>query len=203
MPQSATADVNSAVTLYRNNYRAAMKTGQWDDFISCVLGLNGSFPDDLKILFGHQTLADKKYVLCPRCEGAIPYSEATIQTDRRAGLFTSHLAGKYSAEYLTCENVPKNKDLPERPCGKRVYLDTKFDLMSQSPDIYDPKTIIPAPPPTLPAVCQEAMLGWARMITPVIEDRCRRWRMKFSTGSEGTLISTDDDGQEAEAQVAV
>lgn len=194
MPQSATADVNSAVTLFRASLRSAIRTENWQDVINSVNCLNGCFPDDLKLLFGFDTIPERRFVKChfPRvnpakgesrtCDTLIEYVESNFQTDRRARLFSFRLGGQNAAQYMLCPT-----------CKHRLYLDTDLALVSQSPDIYDPKTILPSHPPLKPEVCKELMMEWASLIAGVIEDRCRRWRMSFSTNSETTEVGDDND----------
>lgn len=192
MPQSATADVNAAVTVYRANMRSAMKYENWQDFISCVRGLNGCLPEGLKLLFGFDTVQEQRYVECPnkavdKCDTLIDYKDSNIRIDVRAHLFTSIVAGAHQSKYLEC---PK--------CKRRVYLDQDdVTVMSQSTDIYNPDTVLPMPPKLEPIPCREIIFEWANMVVAVIEDRCRRWRLQFSTQDTSMVVEgIEQDGSD-------
>lgn len=187
MPQSATTDVNSAVTLYRNNMRTAMRIENWTDLVNCVDGINGILPDDLKLLFGHEPVIEKRYVRCPACSELVEYSKNTVRQDVRAGLFSGNLAGRHDTEYLACK------------CGRRVYLSGEFEMLTQSADVYNPETVLPMAPALLPIPNRELFLEWGTMVVAVIEDRCRRWRLQFSTQNEMTTFGGQEPDESGDS----
>ncbi|MDA8008436.1 MAG: hypothetical protein MPK62_00045 [Alphaproteobacteria bacterium] len=194
MPQSATADVNSAVVTYRAKLLAAYETGHWTNAVLFVNTINGLLPPNLKFKFGHESTRGTRYVICPAGEsctkgGEIPYGEDLIHVDRYYGGLRPSICGNRPRRYIECE------------CGKRVYIDEgMIDIRVTQADLMDPNSIIKKPPSLAPPAPMQTFRDWFSMILPLIEDRCRKWREQVSIREKDGEIADMEEMLEGAAE---
>lgn len=181
MAQSAVADVNSAVVLYRNHLNRAYLAKNWDDCLMFLDTMNSMLPEKFRIKHSPDWDRQKITVKCPnpKCKLAIVYDEKAMIEDTRLRGINGKNQGP---RYLECK------------CKKRVYVDgQQVKVKLYEVDRYALDTKHPPPPPTNPPVEPERYKIYIQSMLPILEDRCRQWRESYSTTDAGISAAEEND----------
>ena len=205
MPQAAIPDINVAIMNNRNMVLRGQSENLPDLIVKGILNMNGCLDDELKITFVPKAQYDRmsltrRYIQCPECDSNT-YIEMNKDTTKRKysklrKTYRDILKIPHYVDYIKCVN-----------CEAFLYFNTdKRIIIKNIPfNKFDLKELILPSPPNLNGVVDsvfnsQIMEEWQKLVVPVMEDCCRRFRNMYAVQSDKDTVEVSDTQNESNQQ---
>ena len=189
--QSMTPDVNNAIMRARYLMEQGVMQGDYRLYLHGRSAMNGVLAIEFKEITIPQSQFDKivqikNYFICPQCKEQTETIKPHIE---RIYLkpYLAKIVNRSFDEFITCSNCQAKFELNS---------ESKQNIVIDKPDIFE-QQYFPEPPDMSTigkrSIHATAFWKWVDMNKAFLEDKCRRYREKYSTTNQSLEgIETDE-----------